>query len=48
MVLLILSVRPRGTQVFALVEGKNRDTKEEKYRSAAGWSADCVSRVIDC
>jgi hypothetical protein len=47
MVLPIVSVRPGGTRVFALVEGKNRDTKEEKYRSAEGWIADCVSRVKD-
>jgi hypothetical protein len=31
--------------VFALYERKNRDTKEEKYRSAEGRIADCVSPV---
>src|SRR5215208_3383847 len=45
----LFSLRQHGTfhfscvSVFALVERKNRNTKEAKYRSAEGWIADCVS-----
>jgi len=40
MVLLLVSV-------FALVERKNRDQKKVKYRSAEGWIANYVNRVIE-
>jgi len=33
--------------VFALYERKNRDQKKIKYRSAEGWIANYVNRVIE-